>query len=175
VATNVPSKARDHFYGLKEGKSDLIGIAIFDRLDKELTKGPPLNEQMWSRREIENYFLSKEVLMRFASDDRETDIFSLAMIPKRQKAMEESILEITTALKVLGKPDIWSTDIKATDDVLDPLFKLYFSKLGLPLLLRKSQYHDLAKYVASNEIDPEISEKLDLIVATAKAANPRSD
>ena len=32
VATNLPQKARDHFYGLREGKQDLVGVAIFDRL-----------------------------------------------------------------------------------------------------------------------------------------------
>ena len=50
VASNVPEKARDHFYGLREAKSNLMGIAIFDRLEKLLQQGAPLAEWMWQRR-----------------------------------------------------------------------------------------------------------------------------
>ena len=30
---NKPQRARDHFYGLREAKRDLVGLALFDRLD----------------------------------------------------------------------------------------------------------------------------------------------
>ena len=56
VETNLPQKARDHFFGLQEAKRDLVGIAIFDRLDTELQSVNGLTEMMWRRREIENYF-----------------------------------------------------------------------------------------------------------------------
>ena len=36
VSTNLPQRAREHFFGLQEAKSDLHGVAIFDRLDKKL-------------------------------------------------------------------------------------------------------------------------------------------
>lgn len=38
VTTNLPQKAREHFYGLREAKADLIGFALCDRLEKELQK-----------------------------------------------------------------------------------------------------------------------------------------
>ncbi len=36
VATNLPTRARDHFHGIKEAKPDFIGLALFDRIDTEL-------------------------------------------------------------------------------------------------------------------------------------------
>jgi len=89
--------------------------------------------------------------------------------------MQESIAEISSALKTLKKLDPWSSDIKATDDFLDPLFDKYFEKLGLPNLLRKADYHILARLVPKDKIDPEITEKLDAIVEIAKKAKPRED
>ncbi len=63
---NQPIKARDHFYGLREAMGDLQGIAVFDRLDRNLAQGPALREIMWGRREIENYFCKKNVLLAWA-------------------------------------------------------------------------------------------------------------
>lgn len=175
VATNLPQKARDHFYGLREAKADLVGIALFDRLDKELQSNSSLVELMWKRREIENYFCMKNVLLEYARYDHPDDLFGIAERDKRVRIMEEVILEITTALRTLSKPDPFSPDIKSTDDFLDNLFKLYFDKLELPLMLRKSDYHILARLVAKNDIDPEVIEKLDAIVAVARKAKPRND
>ena len=75
----------------------------------------------------------------------------------------------------MKKLNPWSPDIKATDEFLDPLFDKYFEKLGLPNLIKKSDYHILARLVPKDKIDPEIVEKLDAIVAVAKKAKPRID
>jgi ABC-type hemin transport system ATPase subunit len=175
IATNLPQKARDHFYGLREAKSDMVGIAIFDRLEKELEKNKPLTDLMWTRREIENYFCSEEVLMTFASGEQPDDLFAQTDQDRRQRAMKESIQEVSHALRTLGKPDPWSPDIKASDDFLDPLFASFSKQLELPLVLRKSQYCDLVKFLPPNKVDPEVAEMLDAIVAVAKKASPRKD
>ena len=52
---NQPSRARDHFYGLREAKPDLVGLALYDRLELQLTDDPNLVQLMWKKREIENY------------------------------------------------------------------------------------------------------------------------
>ena len=172
VETNLPQRARDHFYGLREAKPDLIGIAIFDRLEKELERGRPLTELMWDSREIENYFCQEEVLLGYARHDLSDDLFGTAEQQKRQNVMHEAIAEVTQALKTLGRPDPWSPDIKATDEFLDPLFKTFFKKLGLPLQLRKSDYHILAGLVPRGELNVEVKEKLDAIVYVAERAKP---
>ena len=89
--------------------------------------------------------------------------------------MRDSIAELASALKTLKRGEPWSPDIKATDDFLDPLFDKYFEKLCLPNILRKTDYHILARFVPKEKIDPEIVEKLDAIVEVAKKARPRKD
>ena len=175
VATNLPQRAREHFFGLREAKGDLVGIALFDRLDKSLQEGTPLVELAWRRREIENYLCMESVLMAYARHDVQMDLFGVAEIERRQQAMREAIQEVASALKTLRKLDPWSSDIKASDDFLDPLFERYFEKLNLPNLMRKSDYHVLANLVPKESIDPEVTEKLDAIVAVAAQAKPRED
>jgi hypothetical protein len=157
-----------------EAKPDLVGVLIVDRLDKQLTPTSALSELMWSRREIENYFCTEEVLLKYAADNQSDESQSDLFTEQRQKAMKEAIQEVTSALRILGK-DAWSPDLKVTDEFLDPLFDAYFKKLNLPNLLRKSTYHVLAKYVLPEQIDSEVIEKLDAILKTANLAKPRQE
>ena len=175
VSNNLPSKARDHFYGLREAKNDLIGLALFDRIDKELKRDTPLHEMMWQRREIENYFTNREVLMRYARGEEDEDLFLLAQADMREEAMKRSIENISVALATLGKGDPWSKDIKATDEFLDPLFKNYFAAIGMPLVFRKSDYHQLVRLIPADRLDQEVSEKLDAIVNVARVAKPKEN
>ncbi|MDZ7617546.1 MAG: AAA family ATPase [Patescibacteria group bacterium] len=173
VETNLPQRARDHFFGLKEAKGDLVGIAVFDRLDRDLQPHSALREMTWRRREIENYFCTKEVLMGYATHDLPDDLFGLAERESRRQAMREAMDEVSAALVTLNKPSPWSPDIKATDDFLEPLFRAFFRKRNLPLQLRKSDFHFLASLLPTDDIDPEIIEKLDAIVETAARAQTR--
>lgn len=175
VETNLPQKAREHFFGLQEAKHDLVGIAIFDRLEKELQSAKGLSETMWRRKEIENYFCMQSVLLAYARHDLHDDLFGRAESNHREGKMREAIAEVTRALQTLNRPDPFSPDVKATDEFLDPLFKYYFKELNLPLQLRKSDYHVLAGLVSKDQLDSEVSEKLDAIVAVAEKAKPSVD
>jgi ABC-type transport system involved in cytochrome c biogenesis ATPase subunit len=170
VATNLPQKAREHFFGLREAKRDLVGIAIFDRLDKTLQQNPDLVELMWSQREIENYLCKEDVLLRYARSDQPFDLFGSYEAEKREVAMRQSIQEVSEALQTLGKPSPWSIDIKASDDFLNPLFQRHFAKLNLPNIMDKSEYYVLARHINPDEIDLEVAAKLDEVVNVAKKA-----
>ena len=172
---NQPNKVNDHFWALKYAKDDLTGLAIFDRLDRPLPDNMGTVALQWKKRELENYLCMEEVLLAYAKHDLPDDLFGRAEEARRLNAMKESISEVASALKTLKRLEIWSPDIKATDEFLDPLFDKYFEKLGLTNLLRKSDYHILARLVPKDKIDPEIIEKLDAIVETAKKAKPRVD
>jgi hypothetical protein len=89
--------------------------------------------------------------------------------------MDECIAEIEAALAALNKPSPWGPDIKASDEFLDPLFKRFYERLGLPNLMRKTDYHALAPFVPADALDREIREKLDLIAETAAQARPRKE
>lgn len=174
VGANQLQKAREHFYGLREAKRDLVGLAIFDRLDKELHSDAPLRELMWRRREIENYIYTRQSLLAYACGTGPDDLFGHAESESRVQVMEEILNELIKALSILDRPGPWSADIKATDDFLDPLFATYAEKLHLPGLFRKNDYHELTAFLDPNDIDPEVTEKLDAVAETAERACPRT-
>jgi AAA domain, putative AbiEii toxin, Type IV TA system/AAA ATPase domain len=164
---NDPSKVQRHFYALREAKPDVVGIALFDRLDR-VPRELGAEAQMWSRREIENYFTRRDVLEAWAKGEQEDDLFAQV----RRSAMQDAISRIEAAQRELGK-DIWSPDTKATDDVLDPIFRRYFELTKEPLRFRKADYHGLVRFVPDTEMDPEVAQKLDTILAIAQRAQPR--
>ena len=173
LTTNLPNRAREHFFGIQEAKPDLVGFALFDRIEKPLASGTPLTETVWQKREIENYLCQESVLLAYARHDQPDDLFGRAEAQAREQTMRGCVQEITSALRTLRRIEPWSADIKASDDFLDPLFQLFFDKLRLPNLLRKTDYHVLARLVPRDEIDPEVIAKLDGIVAVANKAKPK--
>lgn len=170
VQNNSPSGARDHFRALQEACPDLKGIAIFDRINSELHHDGPLVELMWSKREIENYIINKRIIVDYVAGPvaDEQDLFLGQERQKRIQIMEECIAEIEHAIAVMDKPSIWSSEIKATDEFLEPLFKLYSDKLHAPVL-RKTRFFEIAEFMMVDEIDGEISEKLDAVYSLARS------
>jgi len=131
---------------------------------------------MWKRREIENYLMSPETLVRFAQGSAKEaalgPIFELSEMEKWTKLMQESIEDLIPRLAMQDRSSKWWVDTKATDDFLDPLMERFAKKLGVPNFMRKTDYHVLAPHVPKNQIDPEVSEVLDAIVRTEKEAKP---
>ena len=169
---NQPQEARKHFYGLREAKTDLVGFCLFDRIESELQTNPEFREYQWKRREIENYIVcQKEILIDWAQAEAERWGEASQLV----STMEETIDEIENALETLGRGSPWSPDTKVSDDFLDPLFESFFNKLGLENLMRKTNYHTLVQYVLPDQIDPEVSEVLDGILAIANQAKPIGD
>lgn len=171
---NQPTKAREHFYGLREAQPNLVGIAIFDHLETNLQSNTPLRELMWQRRELENYLCLPPVLLAYAEaiSDEETGgpLFTQAERDRRRKAMDECIRDLVPPVALRNLDDRWWREVKASDEFLDRLFEAYFEKLGLPNLMRKSDYHLLAQWVPQDLIDAEVREKLDAIVQVAESA-----
>lgn len=85
------------------------------------------------------------------------------------------IQDLVPPIALRDPSNAWWSNTKATDDFLDPLFERYFRELQLPNLMRKTDYHCLAKYVPADAIPQEITEKLDAILQIAKQAKPRND
>ncbi len=168
---NQPGQARHHFYGLREAKPDLRGVALYDRLGQPLTDDPNLVQLSWSRREIENYLCHRETLLAWAQAMGSRQHGELFAQTWRQ-TMDDAIGEIAQALAALGKPDPWSADLKVSDEFLDPLFRKFYEKLGLPNLMSKTDYHTLVPFVAPESVDPEVRDKLDRIADVAGQARP---
>lgn len=175
LGDNLPKSAQEHFHGLREAKRDLVGIAIFDQLGKELMRDSALFEIQWTRREIENYVTTRESLLAFCVHDlNENDLIELTERPQRIEVMENSITELEGALSITRRIDPWGPDIKVTDDFLDPLFERFYEKLGTPQRTFKRDYHELARVIPLEQIDPEVSVVLDAIVKIAMQAKVSS-
>lgn len=168
--------ARRHFHGLKEALPGLRAVVILDDLTADKTDGG-LECFAWDRREIENYLCSPTVLEEYAcasarAAELPDSLFVQSAVERRSRAMSEAIGEIENAMEKLGRGSPWDINAKVSDDFLTPLFNVYFEKLSLPNLMNKSNFHGLVEHVPENEIVSEITEKLDAIVHTAKAASP---
>jgi ABC-type taurine transport system ATPase subunit len=168
---NQPRKALEHFYALREAKPDLVGIAIYDRLDRELPNDHHLKQIMWSRRELENFLCQRETLLAYAEETGRKQVGELFASLWRDE-MERAIQKTEQALQTLGK-DAWSADIKASDEFLSPLFKQFYEALNLPNEMSKTNYHLLAEFVPREAIDDEIRNALDAISETAQQSKPR--
>jgi ABC-type uncharacterized transport system ATPase subunit len=165
---NKPSKAQDHFYGLREAYPGLKGVVLFDRLKSRPKSNDELMQMTWRRREIENYLAMPEALIAYARQESQD-------AKRREQTMQEAIQLLVPPIALSNPSDKWWLDTKMSDDFLDRLFEIYFEKLGLPNLMRKTNYHVLAEFVPKDKIDPEVTEKLDAIVEVAKHARPRQD
>ena len=174
---NQPQKVRDHYYGIREALPDIRGVAIFDRLPNVEPGSGQLECLTWKRREIENYVCSQSTLESYARASAEASettalgpLFGMEESSQRVATMRESIEEVRGAMEILDRGSPWDDDAKVSDDFLTPLFQKYFEKLGLPNLMNKKSFYELAEHVPNDEIDGEVVEKLDAIVRIEKSA-----
>lgn len=161
VESNQPQIARDHFYGLRAAKPNLGGIAIFDRIDKQLPQ-EPLTIVQWRRREIENYLSQPETVIAFAAQNGN----------EQAQVMDAIVRDRVAPVALRDRQDRFWYDTKMSDDFLPGVFEAYFTRLQLPNVFYKTNYHILTDFVPDDQIDPEIGEKLDAIVAVAQQARP---
>lgn len=175
---NQISKARNHYWGVREAKPDLVGLALFDRMDAGQDESE-LTVATWSRREIENYLATEATLLAFAEySAEEMEAGPLFVSPEKERrleAMRQAIQKYAPPAALQDQSDKWWIDTKITDDFLDRVFDEFYERLGLPNLMRKTDYHQLAKHVPVAEISSEVIEKLDLIVTVASKARPLTD
>ena len=176
---NQPRKAQAHFYGVREAKEDLKGVGIFDRLDSLPESAIGLELRCLQRREIENYLIDPGVLRRYAESlaDGGTGLplFDSAQIGKNIQAMNEAIEDNVPPRAMRDRSDQWWVNVKASEEFLEPLFASFFQKLGLPNLISKTDFHQLARFLNKDEISDEIRGLLDLIRAAARESKPLLD
>jgi ABC-type taurine transport system ATPase subunit len=173
---NQPTDVRRHFHGLREAVKSLKGVAIFDQLERPLPDDLGAEGWMWNKKEIENYFCFPETLEAYAGTSAIAasagPLFGESERTRRLTAMREAITELEVALKTLGKGSPWDSATKVSDDFLTPLFENYFKKIGLPNVMAKKNFYELAYLVPAEKICEEVREKLKAIVETEAAARP---
>jgi hypothetical protein len=172
---NQPQTAVNRFAGLREARQDLIGYALFDRLGRDLPPAPNgLLLKCWSRREIENYLCQPATLMTWAEHEGTQRTGGPLFAVGWRNAMHDAIADIEKALRDLGKMDN-PDDFKASEEFLAPVFANFFRRLGLPNLMNKSDYYELAQFVPPAALKGEVEDVLTAIADVAARARPRED
>jgi len=171
---------RQHFFALRDIVPDLQGLAILDndgRKPQDIDQGG-LKVVHWKRYEAENYFITPEVLRRYAiernrnmdlfggfADEIETTLDSLirerifAGVAADFEAYKQATPEVARVL--------WEakTERMKMSDVAEDFFRRLGVALGQPMLLRKGELHRLMSVVDARTIPAEVAEKLDLLKA----------
>jgi len=174
-----PNNARKHFNGLKEAKADLVGFALFDRLGRnDLVSNGDLVEQMWPRREIENYLLPTVTLARYAQQQGaviyEGDLLKTPEEDRWRSAMTSALQDRVPPAALRDPDDPYWLNTKISDDLLTPVFSAFFEVLGRYNSMSKANYHQLVRYLEPDEVHTDVIAILDAISAQHRKARPAS-
>ena len=179
MGTDNPTEARGHFFALKEAKPDLHGFLLMDHTNKPLENRENWTERMWKRREIENYLCNrKAILSSVAEGLSREDLFGQSDVSERQSKMEKEIERLEEALRTIGKSSPFSDDfldeVKTSDEFLVRLFMNFTGSMGWPesMVLWKSNFYKLVKYIPLEEINEEVIDVLDTIAKIAQVNSP---
>lgn len=163
-----------HFHTIKRYVPELKGCAIFDS-DGKTRPDEVENEfviSYWKNYELENYFISPEVLCEFA-EDYFRNIGPLFHPTDFSEIVDKCLLEevFGNDIQQLKEYHAASTGLKRTllksvkmSAFAEKVFKIYAENTKQPVMLNKGQFYKLVQYVPEAELSSEITEKLDLLV-----------
>jgi hypothetical protein len=131
---------------------------------------------MWSRREIENYLLAPEAILRFCRRElqrvrgvpeqaEEPDLFVANDLEEAHRLLQRRLLPEVFENPLEDTPFL--LDTRASEVVLEPFFKEFFAQIGEYNTMPKSNFYRLAAVMQASEIHPEVREKLDAIATLA--------
>jgi energy-coupling factor transporter ATP-binding protein EcfA2 len=169
---------REHFKGLRELLPQLKGLAILDNdgRGRESRQEGALQLSYWRRYEAENYFVSPELLRKFALEHyQDLELFE-SFRPQVDQVLNELSLEQVFAG---NKADfqtwqsspteaarlIWAvkTERLKMSSFAEEFFRKLAVRVGGQMLLRKGELHRLIDSVVPDTISTEVTEKLDLL------------
>lgn len=174
---NQPAKARRHFSGLREAKPDLVGFALFDHLDRDdYPIASDLTEQMWTRREIENYLLPSLTLDRYArwrgSRQYEGPLLSQSESDRWGEAMNSALVDRLPPAARRDTADPYWVSAKVSNDLLEPVLRAFFGGMSLYNDMPKSRYHELVRFLEPEEVHSDVIAVLDAIADKQHLARP---
>jgi ABC-type cobalamin/Fe3+-siderophores transport system ATPase subunit len=169
TSDNVPTTAINLFSSIKELFPELKGIAVFDYLPN-LQDNPKLKMVCWKKRELENYFAKPDLLIELASilSYKRFKHTTQEELLNTRKIMKETIEGLTPPIYLKDLTHDWWNKTKLTDEWLDIIIAEFYKKIGKAQDFYKRDYYELIKLMKPADIDPEISEKLDLIYDTIR-------
>jgi ABC-type cobalamin/Fe3+-siderophores transport system ATPase subunit len=177
---------KDHFFALRQLIPNLQGLAVLDN-DGQSRQGYEnggLKIMYWKRYEAENYFVTPDVLKKFAFENYEDmplfggyreEIEKVLNALVLEKLFENQIGDFQTYNNSTPEVSrlIWTTKTERLklSEFAEEFFRRLADHLRHPMLLKKGELHRLIKYVDSKNIPNEVIEKLDELLAIFKSAN----
>lgn len=165
-----------HFSGLNKLLPDLKGLAILDNdgQNKQTKVQGRLTQTYWRRYEAENYFVTPDVLRRYAlGDNKSPQLFDAVEVAEVLDALVlERVFESIEADFQTWKqasPEaariVWEakTQQLKLSTFAEEFFRRLAGKIGGSMLLTKGELHRLMEIVDPKTIAPEVNEKLDLL------------
>lgn len=169
---------REHFKGLCDLLPNLKGLAILDNDGRDRRSGQEGNLILayWRRYEAENYFVTPDVLRRYALGQyAEMPLFGSHLVEIEEEldalVLERVFESVKTDFQTWkqSSPEaarlVW--EAKTQNLKLSTFAEEYFRRLagrvGGGLLLKKGELHRLVSVVEAKEISQEVGEKLDLL------------
>lgn len=179
---------KEHFFALKNLVPGLQGIAILDNdgQNRQPFQDGGLNLVYWKRYEAENYFITPDVLKRFALKHYQATDLLGGFREEIEAVVGQLILE-----RIFGNVEadyqtyrssapevarlLWEakTERLKLSDFAEEFFRRLADKLSHPMILRKSELHRLVIHADPNSIPVEVREKLDLLQGHFQAARDR--
>jgi predicted ATPase len=174
--------AEAHFGALKRMLPELRGLSIQDndgRGRKDADFGA-LKKRFWRRYEAENYFVTPELMIARANQDQpEGDLFHGGP----EAAMQELLLELVfdgnqQDLDNYNNADsstrrtLWraQTQNRKLSAVAEEFFRRLAAKTASPMLCRKGGLHELVALCDPGDLNGEVKEKLDELLALLQIA-----
>jgi predicted ATPase len=161
TANNVPNTAVSNYVALKEIFPQLKGLALFDRIEKNIDEIKPLKVICWEKRELENYFARPALLVKHAK--LLSNKYSNFSAKQLEDKMNQAIEEYTRPADLKDLDNSWWSDAKLSDEWLDNIFSEFYKQLDTPIDFFKRDYYQLIALMDTKDIPAEISEKLDMI------------
>jgi predicted ATPase len=181
------STPRDHFKGLHDLLPELKGLAILDSdgRNRPASVEGRLTLTYWRRYEAENYFVTPDVLRRFALGDKGVPgLFDASVNEVLDALVLERVFESVEADFNAWKqapPEaarlIWevTTQRLKLSTFAEEFFRLLAGRVGGGMLLTKGELHRLVAVVDPKTIAAEVSEKLDLLHSLFAVALPLAE
>jgi hypothetical protein len=178
---------REHFNQLRKLLPGLRGLAILDSdgRGKRDFEDQNLIVRYWSRYEIENYFLTPDILLAFVA--RHNDSLGLFAV---ERQIAQSVMDEVVLGHVFGGADkdfqLWRAADPATGRLiweaktktlkLSAIAEAFFRRLrdqsDFEILLSKGEFHRLVDFVDPDTVPREIHEKLDLLSELFRGSAP---
>ena len=174
-AAGAYGNIENHFHTLRKFVPEFKGIAIFDNDNRDLTDKIDENLAIvyWKEYELENYFISLDVLRLFAKKQFGEDNLWERPLADFNDVIDQCLLNMVFKgdIDQLQEFKSLSTNLQRTllkntkmSTFTEEVFSRFARQQSQPILLNKGQYYRLVDFMNTAEISNEVRDKLDLIV-----------